>query len=69
METPELNQAMRHEMAKELWRSFGPMASRIVVTFDANAIQVIAFPPREEKYAVPSGPHSVMVRDNYVEET
>lgn len=69
MDDIQLTRDIRREFAKELWRSFQLHASKIVVTFDTQAITVAMFPPREGKYKVTAGPHTLVVRDNIVEES
>lgn len=56
MEMPTLDHYNRQEVAKEIQRIFGPYCSKIVLTFDAHAIQIIAFPKREHSFDVPGGP-------------
>ena len=60
----EINRTARREIAEEIWRDVQTIASKLVVTFDSHAIQVLIYPPSERHYTVPGrSPVTGVMRD------
>jgi hypothetical protein len=56
IENPVLNKQARAEIASEIYRLFGILGGKCVITFDHHAIQVIVFPRFGEQFLIPGDP-------------
>lgn len=69
LRTPLLDRNVREDIAKQMYQTFGPVASHITITFDTHAIQVVVFPPSHESFRMPSfGPITGVMRDGHYTE-
>lgn len=65
---PLLDRATRNEISRELWRTAQMMASKLVITYSEDVIQIVMFPPTGESYHVPGGPKTNVIKDGVVDE-
>lgn len=63
-----LDRYTREDIAKEMNRVFCMIGSKIVITCDSHAIQVIVFPPRDTHFQVPLGPYTGTIKDGVYDE-